>query len=200
MVDLTTTNMLLGIMAAVSLLEGIALIAAGLMGMRMYRQLSEQIQGVEQRHLMPLTNRMLPLIDETKALATQAAPVIEEAKVVMKSVQRMAERAEHSLSRMDHAVQGTLDTAEQAVDKVQGGVRRTAGTVVGVVRGVRTAIETFLTDQPNGTRHSNGARPPQPAATAAEAARAASAAPRSHVVYPDGPPYPGTTIPPDRTP
>ena len=62
----------------------------------------------------------------------------------------MAERAEHSVTRVDDAVQGTMNSAEQAVDKVQGGVRRTAGTVVGVVRGVRTAIETFLTDQPNG--------------------------------------------------
>src|SRR5919197_895701 len=135
MVDLTTTNVLLGIMAVVSVLEAIALIVAGVMGMRMYRQLSEQIQAVEARHLTPLTNRMLPLVDEA--------------------------------------------------------------------RGVRTAIETFLTDQPNGTRHTNGTHAPQTAAsgvTAAEAARAASAGPRSHVVYPDGPPYPGTNIPPDRTP
>lgn len=202
MVDLTTTNVLLGIMAVVSVLEAIALIVAGVMGMRMYRQLTEQIQAVEQRHLMPLTNRMLPLVDEANKLAMQAGPVIDEAKVVMQRVQRIAERAEHSLTRVDGAVQGTIDTAEHTVEKVQGGVRRTAGTVVGVVRGVRTAIETFLTDQPNGTRHTNGTRPrpSQPEATATEAARAASAGPRSHVVYPDGPPYPGTTIPPDRTP
>jgi uncharacterized protein YoxC len=203
MVDLTTTNVLLGIMAVVSVLEAIALIVAGVMGMRMYSQLSEQIQAVEARHLTPLTNRMLPLVDEAKTLATQAGPVIEEAKMVMQRVQRIAERAEHSLTRVDGAVQGTIDTAEHTVEKVQGGVRRTAGTVVGVVRGVRTAIETFLTDQPNGTRHTNGTHAPYAAAsgvTAAEAARAASAGPRSHVVYPDGPPYPGTNIPPERTP
>jgi len=80
----------------------------------------------------------------------QASPLIDDAKVMMKSLQRTADRVEHSLSRMDVAVQGTLDSAEHAVDKVQGGVRKTAGTVLGVVRGVRTAIETFLTDQPDG--------------------------------------------------
>jgi uncharacterized protein YoxC len=163
-VDLTTTNVLLGIMAAVSVLEGIALIAGGFMGMRMYREMREQIQAIEQRHLVPLTAKVLPLVDraspimdeakaltaEARAVTAQASPLIDDARALMKSVQRMSERVEHSLSRVDEAVQGTVDTAEQAVDKVQTGVRRTAGTVVGVVRGVRTAIETFLTDQPNG--------------------------------------------------
>jgi uncharacterized protein YoxC len=169
-VDLSTTNILLGIMAAVSVLQGIALIAAGIIGMRMYREVREQIQGIEQRHLAPLTAKVMPLvdraapiIDEAKALTAearvvtaQATPLIDDAKVLMKSVQRMAERAEHSMTRVDDAVQGTMNSAEHAVDKVQGGVRRTTDTVVGVVRGVRTAIETFLTDQPNG--QSNGAR------------------------------------------
>jgi hypothetical protein len=194
MVDLTTTNVLLGIMAVVSLLEALTLVIAGVYGMRMYRQLSEQIQAMEQRHLVPLTNHTLPLIDDAKKLAEQASPVIEEAKVVMQSVQRMSERVEHSLSRMDEAVQGTIDTAEHAVDRVQTGARRTAGTVVGVVRGVRTAIETFLTDHPNGA---NGRR----ATAASDRPRppAAQTPPRSHVVYPDGPPYPGTVPRPDRT-
>jgi hypothetical protein len=39
-----------------------------------------------------------------------------------------------------------MQKAEETVERVQGGARRAAGTVVGVVRGVRTALETFLTD------------------------------------------------------
>jgi len=193
-VDLTTTNILLGIMAVVSLIEGLALVAAGIMGMRMYRQVTEQIQAVEQRHLVPLTNHVLPLLDDAKKLTTQASPVIDEAKVVMQSVQRMAERVEHSLSRIDNSVQGTIDTAEHAVDRVQVGARKTAGTLVGVVRGVRTAIETFLTDQPNGA----GSRyaPPTPDMPRRPATSSPQTPPRSHVVYPDGPPYPGNNVPP----
>jgi uncharacterized protein YoxC len=180
-VDLTTTNVLLGILAAVSLLEAAALIGAGIFAMRMYKQLTEQIQSLEQKHLAPLTARALPLLDEAKALSVQASPLIDEAKVLMKTVQRTAERVEHSLTRMDGAVQGTIDSAEQAVDKVQGGVRKTAGTVIGVVRGVRTAIETFLTDQPDTPR-----------------------APRredhSHTVHPDSP-FVGTPgVPPSERP
>jgi Asp-tRNA(Asn)/Glu-tRNA(Gln) amidotransferase B subunit len=152
MVDLSTTNILLGIMAAVSLIEAAALIVAGIMGMRMYRELNEQIRTIEQRHVAPLTAKALPLLEEGRTLAEEGKVLAAEAKALMQSAQRIALRVEHSTSRMDEAVQDTMDKAEQAVDKVQGGVRKTAGTVIGVVRGVRTAIETFLTDHPNGSR------------------------------------------------
>lgn len=135
MIDLTTTNVLLGIMAFVSLLEAAALIAAGVMGMRLYRQMTAQIEALEQRHVMPL--------------AAQATTILE-------TVQRISARVEHSTSRVDAAVEGTMQRAELAVDRVQGGVRKTTGTLVGVVRGVRTAIEAFLTDSPDGRSRTNG--------------------------------------------
>jgi uncharacterized protein YoxC len=141
-IDLTTTNVLLGIMAVVSVLEALALIAAGVMGMRLYRQTTEQIKQVtdqvkvlEQRHVEPLS--------------AQAASILQ-------TVQRIAARVEHSTSRVDSVVDSTVHSAEAAVDRVQGGVRKTTNTVVGVVRGVRTAIETFLADQPTNGRPAAG--------------------------------------------
>jgi uncharacterized protein YoxC len=196
MPDLTTTNLLLGIMAVVSVIEGIALIVAVVRGQRLYRQLSDQIQTLEQRHLTPFTTRMMPLMDDVKVLTTRAAPLLDDAKTLMESMQHASERVEHSLSRMDEAVQGTIVTAEQAVDKLQGGMRKTAGTVVGVVRGVRTAIETFLADQPNGAkrRHAAQSEPPTPDEPLA------SRMPRSHVVYPETPRADDPGAPPAPTP
>lgn len=144
-IDLTTTNVLLGIMAVVSVLEALVLIGAGVMGMRLYRQTTEQIKQVtdqvkvlEQRHVEPLS--------------AQAASILQ-------TVQRIAARVEHSTTRVDSVVDSTVHGAEVAVDRVQGGVRKTADTVVGVVRGVRTAIETFLADQPvNGRTAADSAR------------------------------------------
>lgn len=135
MIDLTTTNVLLGIMAVVSLLEAIALIAAGVMGLKLYRQLNEQVRLIEDRHVKPLS--------------AQAANISAQAATILQTAQRIAERVEHRAHRVDTAVENTMHTAEAAVDRVQGGVRKTAGTMVGVVRGVRTAIETFLTDGPS---------------------------------------------------
>jgi uncharacterized protein YoxC len=112
------------------------------MGMRLYRQTTEQIKQVtdqvkvlEQRHVEPLS--------------AQAASILQ-------TVQRIAARVEHSTTRVDSVVDSTVHSAEVAVDRVQGGMRKTAGTVVGVVRGVRTAIETFLADQPTNGRTAAG--------------------------------------------
>lgn len=153
MIDLTTTNVLLGIMAVVSLLEAAVLIAAGVMGLRIYRELSEQIRVLEQRHVAPLS---------------------AQANQILQTVHQISERVAHSTTRVDAAVEGTVHSAEVAVDKVQDGMRKTAVTVIGVVRGVRTAIETFLADMPRNGRSPNGhggrtaATPPSPAPPATE--------------------------------
>lgn len=160
MVDLTTTNILLGIMAVVSLFEAVVLIVAGVMGLRMYRELTDQIRTIEQRHVAPIVAQAMPLLAEGKTLAQEGKVLAEEARTLMQTAQRIALRVEHSTSRMDEAVQQTMNKAEHAADRVQVGARKTAGTVIGVVRGVRTAIETFLTDQPNGSRpHARNGRP-----------------------------------------
>jgi uncharacterized protein YoxC len=177
MIDLTTTNVLLGIMAVVSVLEALALIVAGVMGMRLYRQTTEQIKQVtdqvkvlEQRHVEPL--------------AAQATSILQ-------TVQRIAARVEHSTTRVDSVVDSTVHSAEVAVDKVQGGMRKTAGTVVGVVRGVRTAIETFLTDMPpNGASHgkANGYHKPA-SSSAASASTSEAAEPRPRPAPPSVEPF-----------
>ena len=168
MIDLTTTNVLLGIMAVVSVLEALALIVAGVMGMRLYRQTTEQIRQVT---------------DQVKVLEQKhVEPLAAQATSILQTVQRIAARVEHSTTRVDSVVDSTVHSAEVAVDKVQGGVRRTAGTVVGVVRGVRTAIETFLTDlPPNGAARGKGNghhQRPSPSATPTSPSASAAAEPR----------------------
>lgn len=123
MVDLTTTNILLGVMAAVSVLEAIVLIVGGVMAWRFYAQVNGQIQVIEEQHVRPLRAQTMAILE---------------------TVQRIASHVEHSTNRVDAAVQGTVERAENAADAVHNGARRTATTVVGVARGVRTAIETFL--------------------------------------------------------
>jgi len=166
MIDLTTTNVLLGIMAAVSVLEALALIGACVMGLRLYRQLTEQITVLETRHVQPL--RL-----QAEQLSTQAQAILQNVQPILQTVHRIAERVEHSTSRVDTAVDNTVHKAEVAVDRVQGGMRKTAGTVIGVVRGMRTAIETFLTDEPHraanmhargGNGYSEYPSPPPPPA------------------------------------
>jgi predicted PurR-regulated permease PerM len=162
-IDLTTTNVLLGIMAVVSVLEALALIAAGVMGMRLYRQTTEQINKVT---------------DQVTVLEQKyAEPLSAQAASILQTVQRIASRVEHSTSRVDSVVDSTVHSAEVAADRVQTGVRKTTNSVV---RGVRTAIETFLADQPTNGR---------PAASKANGyQRSASASPTPSPVPEPAPP------------
>jgi hypothetical protein len=122
-VDLTTTNVLLGVMAVVSVVEVMALMVGAVMAYRFYQRVNLQLQVLEEQHVRPLR---------------------AQASAILETVQRISSHVERSTDRVDAVVQGTMERAELAVDTVHNGARRTAGTVVGVLRGVRTAIGTFL--------------------------------------------------------
>jgi hypothetical protein len=67
--DLTTTNVLLGIMAAVSLLEAVAVIALLAGGFLMYRRLMRLIAGIEGRHIAPAMTRVNAILDDVKDIS-----------------------------------------------------------------------------------------------------------------------------------
>src|SRR2546422_11497212 len=55
--NLDTTNLLLGIMAAVSVLEALLLIGVGVMAWKLYRQAMQTVREVELRQIAPLVAR-----------------------------------------------------------------------------------------------------------------------------------------------
>jgi len=130
--DLGTTNLLLGIMAAVSVLEAIALIGAGIGGFVLYRRVTRMINELEQRQVAPAMARVNGILDDVKGVTT---------------------RVNEETARVDHAIRETIDRVDETADRVRVRVRTRASRLVGVLRGIRTAIEVFLT---NETRH----RPP----------------------------------------
>lgn len=67
--DLTTTNVLLGIMAAVSLLEAAAVIALLGGGFLMYRRLTDLIAGIEGRQIAPAMSRVNAILDDVKDIS-----------------------------------------------------------------------------------------------------------------------------------
>jgi sensor histidine kinase regulating citrate/malate metabolism len=68
-VDLTTTNVLLGIMAAVSLLEAAAVIALLGGAFVLSRRLVNAITGLEQRQIAPVVTRVNAILDDVKAVS-----------------------------------------------------------------------------------------------------------------------------------
>lgn len=66
--NLTTTNALLAVMAAVTVLEALALIALLGGGLLLYRRLTRLIAGIEERQVAPVTARVNAILDDVKGV------------------------------------------------------------------------------------------------------------------------------------
>ena len=65
--SLSTTNLLLGIMAVVSLLEALLVIGVGIGGWMLYRRVMELVNGLEQRQIAPAMARVNAILDTSRA-------------------------------------------------------------------------------------------------------------------------------------
>lgn len=123
MTDLGTTNLLLGIMAAVSVIEVLCLLGAGIGGFILYRRVRQLVNELEQRQVAPAMARVNGILEDVKGVTS-----------------RVNEEAE----RMDHAIRGTINRVDETADRVRARVRMRANRLVGLWRGIRTALEVLL--------------------------------------------------------
>ena len=77
--DLTTTNVLLGIIAAVSLLEAAAIIALLWGGFLMYRRMTHVIVCIEERQIAPAMARVNAILDDVKGVSGTVRSAADEA-------------------------------------------------------------------------------------------------------------------------
>ena len=124
--ELGTTNLLLGIMAAVSVFEALVIIGVGVAGFLAYRKVMALVDGIETRQVVPAMTRVNSILDDVK---TVTAKVKEETE------------------RVDHAIHTTLDRIDDTAGRVRSSVRAKTSTVVGLVRGLRVAIACMLHSQ-----------------------------------------------------
>jgi hypothetical protein len=123
MENLDTTNLLLGIMAAVSVLEALLLIGMGVGGFLMYR-------------------KVMGLVNELEA--RQIAPIREKVDAILVDVKTVTARVSQQTERVDHAISGTIHRVDETADRVKGSVRDKVNHAVGVVRGVRAVIASLV--------------------------------------------------------
>jgi hypothetical protein len=124
--SLETTNMFLGIMAVVSVLEALVIIGLGVGGFIAYRRVMTLVNDLEARHVAPLTARANAILDDVKGVTS-----------------RVTEQTE----RVDHAIKSTIDRVDETADRVKYNVRSRASRAVAILRGIRAGIETFLSHQ-----------------------------------------------------
>jgi hypothetical protein len=121
--ELGTTNLLLGIMAVVSILEALAIVGMGIGGFMIYRRVMTLVEGLETRQVAPAMARVNAILDDVRGVTTT---VMEET------------------NRVDHAIRSTMDRVDDTADRVRSNVRARTSRVVGFVRGLRVAIEAML--------------------------------------------------------
>src|SRR5918995_1946140 len=119
--QLGTTNLFLGIMAVVSVLEALLLIGIGVAGFMAYRRVMTLVTSMEEQHVAPTMIRVNAILDDVKVVS---AKVKEETE------------------RVDHAIHSTIDRVDDTVDRVRWNVRAKTSRLVGALRGARLAIET----------------------------------------------------------
>jgi hypothetical protein len=131
--ELGTTNLLLGIMAAMSVLEALLALAVAIGGFVMYRRVMTAVDGLERRQLAPTVARMNAILDDVKGVTTTVKAETE---------------------RVDYAIRSTMERVDDTADRVRHNVRAKASRIVGIIRGVRVAIESLLTDRdPRAQEH-----------------------------------------------
>ncbi len=128
--ELATTNLLLGIMAAVSVFEALLIIGVGIAGYMVYRKVAALVdtgmvlaQGLEARQVTPAMARVNAILDDVKDVT---AKVKEETE------------------RVDQAIHTTIDRIDDTAGRVRTNVRAKTGAVVAFVRGARMAVEEML--------------------------------------------------------
>ena len=128
--SLDTTNLLLGILAAVSVLEAVLLVVIGVMVWRLYAHARRTIHEIEQRQITPLAAR-------ANALMTSVDDVLTDVKGI---TSRLAQQAD----QLDSAIRATVDHADKAVGRVRRVVAARVNGVIGVMHGVRAACDIFF--------------------------------------------------------
>jgi len=136
-VNLETTNVLLGIMAVVSVLEGLLIIGAGIAMFSVYRRVTTLIEGIETRQVAPVMARVNAILDDVKSVS---AKVKDESE------------------RVDQAIRSTIDRVDDTADRVRSNVRAKTSWMIGVMRGLRVTIGEVL--------HSDSRHHPPPAGSA----------------------------------
>jgi methyl-accepting chemotaxis protein len=121
--NLETTNLLLGIMAAVSVLQALVLIGAAVAGYLAYRKVMRTVDELETRQLAPITAKVNDILLDVKSVSARVSQQTE---------------------RVDQAIAGTMERVDETAERVRSNVRQRAGRAVGIVQGLRAALVTLL--------------------------------------------------------
>ena len=121
-----TTNLLLGIMAAVSVLEAVVLVAVGVMAYRLYAEAMHTVRDVEARHIAPLVAKINMLMIRVDSILLDVKDVTS---VVTNRTERVDAAIRSTMDRVDETAWRMRSSVWDRVNRVRT-LMRVAGAVV----------------------------------------------------------------------
>jgi hypothetical protein len=123
--NLNTTNALLAVMAAVSVLQSIVLLTAAVLGYRLYRQTMQTVRDIEQRQIAPLAERVQLLIARVDAILADLKDVTGRVTRGTERVNATAGRVRSSVTSRVSQVAGFVHALRSAAGHFWNGGDRT---------------------------------------------------------------------------
>jgi hypothetical protein len=121
--DLSTTNLLLGIMAAVSLFEALVILLVGAAAFMAYSRIKELVRDIERRQIAPLMTRVDAILENVEQVTTTLRVETEQ---------------------VDHALRSTVNSVDDAARHVRSSVRENASRIAGFLHAVRVGLDEIL--------------------------------------------------------
>lgn len=125
--NLDTTNLLLGIMAAVSVLEALLIVGVGVMAYRLYAQAMRTVREIEER-------QVAPLVIKVNGLMARVDGILLDVKEV---TSLLTDRTE----RMDAAIRRTKDRVDETAGRVRSSVSARVNRVLTFVHIARATVD-----------------------------------------------------------
>ena len=147
---LDTTNTMLAIIAAVSVLQGLVLIAVGIAGFKLYRMVTSTVKEIDEKRVKPLAAKVDGILAQVHQLGDR--------------VQRRAEKVEA-------AIDDTVGKVDHTAARVKSSVNDTVRHVADAVTGIRSAIVNVLTTESDRGGNGHYRQPPAPPLPATPAGR-----------------------------
>jgi hypothetical protein len=128
--NLNTTNVLLGIMAAVSVLQAILLVGVGVMAYRLYTEAMRTVRDVEARHIAPI-------VAKVNTLMVRVDAILLDVKDVTSVVTNRTER-------VDAAIRRTIERVDDTAWRMRGSVWSRVHQLRTLFQAARGAVDALL--------------------------------------------------------
>ena len=145
--SLDTTNTMLAIIAAVSVLQGLVLIGLGVAGWKIYKLATDTIREIDEKRVQPIAQKVNGLVDR--------------AHQVTDRVHAITERVQHRAEKVEAAIENAVGRVNHTATGVKSEVTGTVERVAGAVSGLRSALVNALTTEERKRGNGHAVETPQ---------------------------------------